>query len=91
MAAAGESYIYLSRGSHNSFFESRGEIVSCVKVKGRFLVVWSQKTVYIFVFAGIRAKMETVFFYFFLMATSVKKAMYMDPGSGLTAPGVRLF
>ena len=46
---------------------------------------------YIFVFAGIRVKMETGSFYLFLMATSVKKGMYMDPGSGLTAPGVRVF
>ena len=31
------------------------------------------------------------FFLLFLMATSAKRAMYMDPGSGLTEPGVRLF
>ena len=91
MAAVVESHIYLSRGSHNSFFESRGGIVPCVGIKGRFLVVWSQKAVYIFVFAGIRAKMETGSFYFFLMATSVKRAMYMDPGSGLIVPGVYCF
>ena len=68
-----------------------GEFMGNAGPKGRFLMVRSQKRVYRLVFPIFRAKMETCFFYLFLMATSVKKATHMDPGSGLTAPGVRLF
>ena len=91
MAAVGQSYIYSSKGPHNSFFKSRGEIVIPVGIKGRVLVVWSQKRVYRLVFPIFRAKMEIGPFNLFLMATSAKRGMYMDPGSGLTEPGVRLF
>ena len=50
-------YIYSSRVPHNSLFESRGVIVPPVDIKGRFLVVWSQKTVSYGRFPIFRAKM----------------------------------
>ena len=57
MAAVVESYIYLSRGPHNWFFESHDGIAAPVKPTGLFCVALSQKKEYIVDLPRIRAQL----------------------------------